>query len=61
MASFFREWKRENSIPFINANGDLASTTEKKRSSKDSLQMYNDDGIWCSVNFLSKRSHGMYK
>ena len=30
MASFFREWKRENSIPFTNANVDLASTTEKK-------------------------------
>ena len=30
MASFFREWKRENSIPFTNANVDQASTTEKK-------------------------------
>ena len=60
MASFFREWKRENSIPFTNANGDLASTTEKKIL-KDSSQMYDDDGICCSVNFLSERSHGMYK
>ena len=29
MASFFREWKRENSIPFT--NGDLASTTDPQR------------------------------